>query len=128
MHSLLQAPSAIADAADVTTRKMASSRDADVISSRAVGSESKDDVTSLSDRAARLGVSFLLPCIGSAHVAPRAQIIPVDAARQLEERGFGIHGHGHFVRSFAKPKMSAVPDVTTLVRLPWDHEIGWLAW
>ncbi|GAB5360511.1 hypothetical protein AAMO2058_000634600 [Amorphochlora amoebiformis] len=83
---------------------------------------------SLAERARALGVKYLLISFDDLFGTTRSKLIPTTAAESVETDGAGFAGFAaHFDMTPADPDMLAIPDPSTLVKLPWDKEIGWVA-
>ena len=58
----------------------------------------------------------------------RAKLVPAAAIGQMQRDGAAFAGFAtHLDLTPADPDVFAVPDPASLIRLPWNHEIGWLA-
>lgn len=58
----------------------------------------------------------------------RAKLVPAGAIADMQEEGAGFAGFATWLdMSPADPDMLAVPDPNSLIVLPWQKDIGWLA-
>ena len=60
--------------------------------------------------------------------AQRAKLVPAQAIAAMQEEGAGFAGFATWLdMSPADPDMLAVPDPSTVTRLPWRPEVAWVA-
>ena len=60
--------------------------------------------------------------------AQRAKLVPAQAIGAMQEDGAGFAGFATWLdMSPADPDLLAVPDPSTVVRLPWRPEVAWVA-
>ncbi len=58
----------------------------------------------------------------------RAKLVPTRAIGEMQKTGAGFGGFAtHLDLSFSEPDMFALPDPDSLIQLPWQPDIGWLA-
>ncbi|MYI90063.1 MAG: type III glutamate--ammonia ligase, partial [Gammaproteobacteria bacterium] len=58
----------------------------------------------------------------------RAKLVPAAAIGGMQEEGAGFAGFATWLdMTPADPDMLAIPDPNSLIILPWNREIGWLA-
>jgi len=58
----------------------------------------------------------------------RAKLVPARAIGEMQEEGAGFAGFAAWLdMTPAHPDMFGVPDPDSLIQLPWQPEIGWLA-
>ena len=58
----------------------------------------------------------------------RAKLVPAGAIGDMQEEGAGFAGFATWLdMTPADPDMLAIPDPNSLIILPWNREIGWLA-
>ena len=58
----------------------------------------------------------------------RAKLVPARAISEMQKTGAGFGGFAtHLDLDFAAPDMFAVPDPESLIQLPWQPDVGWLA-
>ncbi|KXV22672.1 type III glutamate--ammonia ligase, partial [Gluconobacter japonicus] len=85
-------------------------------------------VPDLAAIAAEKGIRFFLISFTDLFGAQRAKLVPAAAITGMQKNGAGFAGFAaNFVLSPADPDLVAVPDVSTLIQLPWKPEVGWLA-
>ena len=60
--------------------------------------------------------------------AQRAKLVPADAISEMQKDGAGFAGFATWLdMSPAHPDMLAVPDVRSVIQLPWKREVAWVA-
>ncbi len=58
----------------------------------------------------------------------RSKLVPARAIGQMQNEGAGFAGFAAWLdMTPADPDMFAIPDPESLVQLPWNREVGWLA-
>ncbi|MEX1081000.1 MAG: type III glutamate--ammonia ligase [Halofilum sp. (in: g-proteobacteria)] len=58
----------------------------------------------------------------------RSKLVPAAAAGKMEESGAGFAGFAtHLDLTPAHPDMFAIPDPETVVQLPWQRDVAWVA-
>ncbi len=58
----------------------------------------------------------------------RAKLVPSRAIGEMQKTGAGFGGFAtHLDLSFSEPDMFALPDPESLIQLPWQPDVGWLA-
>jgi len=58
----------------------------------------------------------------------RAKLVPSQAINEMAKNGAGFGGFATYLdMSPADSDMLAIPDPDSLIQLPWQPEIGWLA-
>ena len=58
----------------------------------------------------------------------RAKLVPTRAIGEMQKTGAGFGGFAtHLDLSFSEPDMFALPDPDSLIQLPWQPDVGWLA-
>ncbi len=58
----------------------------------------------------------------------RAKLVPTRAIGEMQKIGAGFGGFAtHLDLSFSEPDMFALPDPESLIQLPWQPDVGWLA-
>ncbi len=58
----------------------------------------------------------------------RAKLVPASAIDEMQKAGAGFAGFATWLdMSPADPDLFAVPDPSSLIQLPWNPEVGWLA-
>ena len=60
--------------------------------------------------------------------AQRAKLVPAPAIQEMQIEGAGFAGFATWLdMTPADTDMLAIPDPDSLIQLPWNKEIGWLA-
>jgi glutamate---methylamine ligase len=58
----------------------------------------------------------------------RSKLVPTEAIKEMQKNGAGFAGFATWLdMSPADTDMFAIPDPESLIQLPWNKEIGWLA-
>ena len=58
----------------------------------------------------------------------RSKLVPAEAIGQMQKNGAGFAGFATWLdMSPADTDMFAIPDPDSLIQLPWNKEVGWLA-
>ena len=58
----------------------------------------------------------------------RSKLVPAHAIKEMQETGAGFAGFAAWLdMSPADSDMFGVPDPDSLIQLPWNKEVGWLA-
>ena len=58
----------------------------------------------------------------------RSKLVPAQAIKDMQKNGAGFAGFATWLdMTPADPDMFAIPDPETLIQLPWNREVGWLA-
>ena len=58
----------------------------------------------------------------------RSKLVPAQAINEMQKNGAGFAGFATWLdMSPADSDMFAIPDANSLIQLPWNKEIGWLA-
>ena len=58
----------------------------------------------------------------------RSKLVPAQAINEMQKNGAGFAGFATWLdMSPADSDMFAIPDPNSLIQLPWNKEIGWLA-
>ena len=58
----------------------------------------------------------------------RAKLVPASAIAEMQENGAGFAGFATWLdMTPAHPDMFAMPDPASLIQLPWQPDVGWLA-
>ena len=58
----------------------------------------------------------------------RSKLVPAEAIKDMQKNGAGFAGFATWLdMSPADTDMFAIPDPNTLIQLPWNKEVGWLA-
>ncbi len=82
----------------------------------------------LASPAAGLGLRHLLFSFTDLFGVQRAKLVPLSAVAELARDGAGFAGFAAWLRlTPADPDVLALPDPASLMPLPWDPQIGWVA-
>ncbi len=82
----------------------------------------------LSEEAKSKGIRYFLISYVDLFGTLRAKLVPAAAIDAMAEAGAGFAGFASWLDlDPAHPDVSAVPDPSTLLQLPWKKEVGWLA-
>ena len=58
----------------------------------------------------------------------RSKLVPAEAISEMQKNGAGFAGFATWLdMSPADTDMFAIPDPDSLIQLPWNKEVGWLA-
>ena len=58
----------------------------------------------------------------------RSKLVPANAIKEMQRSGAGFAGFATWLdMSPADSDMFAIPDPNSLIQLPWNKEVGWLA-
>ena len=58
----------------------------------------------------------------------RSKLVPARAIKEMQKNGAGFAGFATWLdMSPADSDMFAIPDPSSLVQIPWNKEVGWLA-
>ena len=77
--------------------------------------------------AAERGVRYFLFNFTDLRGMQRSKLVPVSAAGEMEVAGAGFAGFAAYLdMSPANPDMFAVPDVSSVMQLPWKPEVAWV--
>ena len=58
----------------------------------------------------------------------RSKLVPAEAIKDMQKNGAGFAGFATWLdMTPADPDMFAIPDPNSLIQLPWNKEVGWLA-
>lgn len=84
--------------------------------------------TDLALVAKQKGIKYFLVSFVDLFGALRAKLVPASAIRTMQRDGAGFAGFAVWLdMTPAFPDMFARPDPASLIQLPWNPEIGWLA-
>src|SRR5579863_9726589 len=82
----------------------------------------------LAEKAKELGLKYFLISYTDLFGSQRAKLVPAAAIAGMQKNGAGFAGFATWLDlSPADPDMFAVPDPSTLTKLPWKPDVGWLA-
>ncbi len=83
---------------------------------------------SLSEKAKSRGIRYYLVSYVDLFGTLRAKLVPVAAIDDMAASGAGFAGFASWLdMTPAHPDISAIPDPSSLIQLPWKKEVGWLA-
>ena len=58
----------------------------------------------------------------------RSKLVPLGAMKEMQKNGAGFAGFATWLdMTPADPDMFAIPDPNSLIQIPWNKEVGWLA-
>ena len=58
----------------------------------------------------------------------RSKLVPTRAIKEMQEAGAGFAGFSTYLdMSPADPDMVSIPDPSSLIQLPWQPDVAWLA-
>ena len=58
----------------------------------------------------------------------RSKLVPAQSIKEMQKEGAGFAGFSTYLdMSPADPDMASIPDPNSLIQLPWQPEVGWLA-
>ena len=58
----------------------------------------------------------------------RSKLVPTEAMKEMQKNGAGFAGFATWLdMTPADTDMFAIPDPSSLIQLPWNKEVGWLA-
>ncbi len=58
----------------------------------------------------------------------RSKLVPAEAIKEMQKNGAGFAGFATWLdMTPADTDMFAIPDASSLIQLPWNKEVGWLA-
>jgi glutamine synthetase len=84
--------------------------------------------TDLSTFAAERGVKYFMISFTDLFGGQRAKLVPAQAIAGMQEEGAGFAGFAtHLDMTPAHPDMLAVPDPASVIQLPWNPEVAWVA-
>jgi glutamine synthetase len=85
-------------------------------------------MTKMSEIAAEKGISYFLISFTDLFGVQRSKLVPAAAIDGMMKNGAGFAGFAAWLDlSPADPDMFAVPDPDSLIQLPWQPQVGWLA-
>ncbi len=92
------------------------------------GATGMTTTTDLAKAAKDKGIKYFLISFVDMGGALRAKLVPAAAIGEMQKNGAGFAGFAAIMdMTPAHPDMFAVPDPESLIQLPWNHEVGWLA-
>ncbi|MDP6784495.1 MAG: type III glutamate--ammonia ligase, partial [Alphaproteobacteria bacterium] len=58
----------------------------------------------------------------------RSKLVPAQSIKEMQKEGAGFAGFSTYLdMSPADSDMAAIPDPSSLIQLPWQTDVGWLA-
>jgi len=85
-------------------------------------------VRSLEKIAKQKKIKYFLVTFVDLFGVQRAKLVPSRAIGEMQKTGAGFGGFAtHLDLSFSEPDMFALPDPDSLIQLPWQPDVGWLA-
>ncbi len=85
-------------------------------------------VKSLEKIAKQKKIKYFLVTFVDLFGVQRAKLVPTRAIAEMQKTGAGFGGFAtHLDLSFSEPDMFALPDPDSLIQLPWQPDVGWLA-
>ena len=85
-------------------------------------------VKSLEKIAKQKKIKYFLVTFVDLFGVQRAKLVPTRAIGEMQKTGAGFGGFAtHLDLSFSEPDMFALPDPDSLIQLPWQPDVGWLA-
>ncbi len=85
-------------------------------------------VKSLEKIAKQKKIRYFLVTFADLFGVQRAKLVPSRAIGEMQKTGAGFGGFAtHLDLSFSEPDMFALPDPDSLIQLPWQPDVGWLA-
>ncbi|MFK5998951.1 MAG: type III glutamate--ammonia ligase [Rhodobacterales bacterium] len=74
------------------------------------------------------GIKYFMITYTDLFGGQRAKLVPAQAIAGMQENGAGFAGFATYLDlTPAHPDMLAVPDPSSVIQLPWNHEVAWLA-
>ena len=74
------------------------------------------------------GMKYLLFSFTDLFGVMRSKLVPAHAVEEMQDEGAGFAGFAaHLDMTPADPDLWAVPDPASLIQLPWQPELGWVA-
>jgi glutamine synthetase len=79
-------------------------------------------------RAEKLGIEYFLICYADLAGTLRSKLVPREAITEMAKNGAAFAGFATWLNlTPADPDLFAIPDLDSLIQLPWRKEVGWLA-
>ena len=58
----------------------------------------------------------------------RSKLVPAQSIKEMQKEGAGFAGFSTYLdMSPADPDMAAIPDPSSLIQIPWQPDVAWLA-
>ena len=84
--------------------------------------------TDLAKFAADTGVKYFMISFTDLFGGQRAKLVPAQAIADMQEDGAGFAGFATWLdMTPAHPDMLAVPDPSSVIQLPWNKDVAWVA-
>jgi glutamine synthetase len=84
--------------------------------------------TDLSAYAAEHGIKYFMISYTDLFGGQRAKLVPAQAIADMQENGAGFAGFATWLDlTPAHPDLFAVPDPSSVIRLPWKRDVAWVA-
>ncbi|MFK7937730.1 MAG: type III glutamate--ammonia ligase, partial [Roseovarius sp.] len=84
--------------------------------------------TDLAAFAAETGVKYFMISFTDLFGGQRAKLVPAQAIADMQEDGAGFAGFATYLDlTPAHPDMLAVPDPSSVIQLPWQPDVAWVA-
>jgi glutamine synthetase len=84
--------------------------------------------TDLAAFAAENGVKYFMISFTDLFGGQRAKLVPAQAIADMQEEGAGFAGFATYLDlTPAHPDMLAVPDPSSVIQLPWQPDVAWVA-
>ncbi len=84
--------------------------------------------TSLAEAAREKGVEYFLVSFTDLFGLMRAKLVPASAIGEMEAEGAGFAGFAVWLdMTPAHPDMFAMPDPSSMIQLPWNPSVAWVA-
>jgi glutamate---methylamine ligase len=82
----------------------------------------------LADAAHERGIKYFLIAFTDLFGTLRAKLVPTAAIAGMQKAGAGFAGFATWLdMTPADPDVMAIPDASSLIQLPWQPQVGWLA-
>lgn len=93
-----------------------------------MSSRSASAQNDLTAQAKALAIEYFLISFVDLFGKLRAKLVPASAIGEMQKNGAGFAGFATYLdMSPADPDLFAVPDPSSLIQLPWQPEVGWVA-
>ena len=82
----------------------------------------------LKKEAKKRKIKYFLICYVDFFGVVRSKLVPAQVIDQMQKEGAGFAGFSTYLdMSPADADMASIPDPSSLIQLPWNPEVGWLA-
>ena len=83
---------------------------------------------SLKEYAKKNKIKYFMISFTDIFGAQRAKLVPSQVISEMEKDGAGFAGFSTYLdMSPSDPDMAAIPDPKSLIQLPWQMDVAWLA-